>query len=91
MDILLFDLDGVLLNSAGYHRSLMETVRQISQALGFGDRGLTTDEIEAFEARDITAEWDSSAIVAALLLVEAWRTDPNCALPRRPPLEARPM
>ena len=91
MDILLFDLDGVLLNSAGYHRSLVETVRQVSRALGFGDRGLAADEIEAFEVRDITAEWDSSAIVTALLLVEAWRTDPERDLPRRPPLQALPM
>ncbi len=90
MDILLFDLDGVLLNSAGYHRSLVETVRQISQVLGFGDRELTADEIEAFESRDITAEWDSSAIVAALLLAEAWRTAPDRVLPHRPPLRVLP-
>ena len=89
MDILLFDLDGVLLNSAGYHRSLVETVRQVSLALGFGDRVLTAEEIEAFEARDITAEWDSSAILTGLLLVEAWRTDPELKLPRRPPLPLR--
>jgi len=91
MDILLFDLDGVLLNSAGYHRSLVETVRQVSRALGFADRGLAADEIESFEVRDITAEWDSSAIVTALLLVEAWRTDPQMELPRRPPLHALPI
>ena len=90
MHILLFDLDGVLLNSAGYHRSLLETVRQVSLALGYGDQSLTPQDIEAFELRDITAEWDSSAIVAALQLVEAWRTEPEITLPRRPPLQARP-
>jgi phosphoglycolate phosphatase-like HAD superfamily hydrolase len=90
MDILLFDLDGVLLNSAGYHRSLMETVRLVSLALGYGDQSLTAQDIEAFELRDITAEWDSSAILAALLLVEAWRTEPEITLPKRPPLQARP-
>jgi hypothetical protein len=84
------DLDGVLLNSAGYHRSLVETVRRVSHALGFGEATLSAEDIEAFELRDITAEWDSSAIVAALLLVGAWRTDPGARLPRRPPLEARP-
>jgi len=90
MDILLFDLDGVLLNSAGYHRSLLETVRQVSLALGYGDRSLTAQDIEAFELCDITAEWDSSAILAALMLVEAWRTEPEITLPRRPPFQARP-
>lgn len=86
MDIFLFDLDGVLLNSAGYHRSLIETVRQLSLCLGFGDRSLTQAEIDAFEARDITAEWDSSALCAALLLATAWETDGDLSLPRRLPL-----
>ncbi len=86
MEIFLFDLDGVLLNSAGYHRSLVETVRQLSLILGFGDRGLTQEEIDAFEARDITAEWDSSALCAALLLVTAWEANDDVSLPTRPPL-----
>ncbi|HMK09020.1 MAG TPA: hypothetical protein VK449_08340 [Anaerolineales bacterium] len=85
-DILLFDLDGVLLNSAGYHRSLIETVRQLSLTLGFGDRGLTQQEIDAFEASDITAEWDSSALCAALLLITAWEAHDEVALPHRLPL-----
>jgi len=86
MEIFLFDLDGVLLNSAGYHRSLVETVRQLSLTLGFGDRGLTQEEIDAFEARDITAEWDSSAVCAALLLLTAWEDGDDVSLPVRPPL-----
>src|SRR3990172_5479899 len=86
MEIFLFDLDGVLLNSAGYHRSLVETVRQLSLTLGFGDRGLTQEEIDAFEARDITAEWDSSALCAALLLVTAWEANDAVSPPPRPPL-----
>ena len=85
MEIFLFDLDGVLLNSAGYHRSLVETVRLLSLTLGFGDRGLTQEEIDAFEARDITAEWDSSALCAALLLVTAWEANDYVSLPTRPP------
>jgi phosphoglycolate phosphatase-like HAD superfamily hydrolase len=86
MQIFLFDLDGVLLNSAGYHRSLVETVRQLSLTLGFGDRGLTQSEIDAFESRDITAEWDSSALCAALLLITAWAAGDDVSLPLRPPL-----
>jgi phosphoglycolate phosphatase-like HAD superfamily hydrolase len=86
MEIFLFDLDGVLLNSAGYHRSLMETVRQLSLHLGFGDRALAQDEIDTFEAHDITAEWDSSVICAALLLITAWEAGDDVSLPLRPPL-----
>jgi phosphoglycolate phosphatase-like HAD superfamily hydrolase len=88
MDIFLFDLDGVLLNSAGYHRSLQETVRLLSLCLGFGDRALTQGEIDSFEANDITAEWDSSAICAALLLVTAWEAGDDPTLPVRPPFAA---
>lgn len=90
MEILLFDLDGVLLNSAGYHRSLQETVRHLARGLGFGDRTLSRDDIELLEALDITAEWDSSAICAALLLIAARRVDPAAGLPRRPPILERP-
>lgn len=86
MNLFLFDLDGVLLNSAGYHRSLVETVRHLSLCLGFGDRGLTQEEIDAFEARDITAEWDSSALCAALLLMTCWEAGDDVELPRRPSL-----
>ena len=86
MEIFLFDLDGVLLNSAGYHRSLVETVRQLSLTLGFGDRSLSQEEIDAFEARDITAEWDSSALCAALLMMTAWEANDDVSLPTRPPL-----
>ena len=86
MEIFLFDLDGVLLNSAGYHRSLVETVRQLSLTLGFGDRSLSQEEIDAFEARDITAEWDSSALCAALLMMTAWEANDDVSLPSRPPL-----
>lgn len=87
--LLLFDLDAVLINSAGYYRSLIETVRQVALALGFGDRSLTQEDIDAFEALDITAEWDSSALTAALLLVEAWKAEPAARLPQRPPLTPR--
>ena len=86
MDFFLFDLDAVLLDSAGYHRSLVETVRRLSLCLGFGDRSLTQAEIDAFEARDITAEWDSSALCAALLLVTAWNAGDRVTLPHRLPL-----
>lgn len=90
MDILLFDLDAVLLNSAGYHRSLVETVRRVALHLGFGEATLSQAEIDAFEARDITAEWDSSALCAALLLSAAWQENPEVRLPSRPPLETAP-
>jgi hypothetical protein len=89
MDVLLFDLDGVLLNSAGYHRSFQESVRHIARGLGYGDATLRRSDIERFEALDITAEWDSVALCAALMLLEARRRDSGLALPDRLPLPER--
>jgi len=37
MDILLFDMDGVLLKPLGYHRALKETVRLAGISSGYGE------------------------------------------------------
>jgi len=84
MNILLFDMDGVLLEPYGYHRALVETVNRIAQALGFGELHLTADQIAAFESAGVYSEWDSAAICAALLLQAAWQVDPRLRLPLTP-------
>jgi hypothetical protein len=81
MKIFLFDMDGVLLESIGYHRALQETVRFMAKALGFGDLALSADEIATFEAGGINNEWDEAAICTALLLEEVWKVDPKRVLP----------
>ncbi len=86
LDILLFDLDAVLLNSEGYYESLRRAVSLLAGALGFGPIRLSQEDIDVFESLDITAEWDSSALCAALLLARAWEADPSLRLPERPPL-----
>ena len=81
MKILLFDMDGVLLESRGYHLALQETVRRMALALGFADATLSPDDIAAFEAGGITSEWDEAAISTALLLETVWMDEPECSLP----------
>jgi len=81
MKILLFDMDGVLLESLGYHSALQETVRLMAKSLGFGDLTLSADDIAAFEAGGINKEWDEAAICTALLLEAAWKLDPKRTLP----------
>jgi hypothetical protein len=81
MKILLFDMDGVLLESRGYHLALQETVRRMALSLGFGEATLAPDDIAAFEAGGITCEWDEAAISTALMLENAWQDDPDL----RPP------
>ncbi len=89
MKILLFDMDGVLLEAHGYHRALQETVSRMASALDMPAVSLSQDTIAAFEAAGITSEWDTAAICSALLLQTVWEIEPERTLPEslsRPPL-----
>jgi hypothetical protein len=81
MKILLFDMDGVLLESVGYHLALQETVRYVANALGFEGLTLSHEDIATFESSGINKEWDEAAICTALLLEAAWTSDPKQGLP----------
>ncbi len=81
MKIFLFDMDGVLLESRGYHLALQETVRRMAVALGFTDGSLSADDIAAFEAGGITSEWDEAAISTAFMLESLWKEEPERGLP----------
>lgn len=78
--ILLFDMDGVLLEPGGYRQSMKASVRRISLALGMAAFDLSSDQIAHFEALTITNEWDTLAICTALMLLEVWRVDPGVQL-----------
>lgn len=91
MKILLFDMDGVLLTPYGYHRALQQAVALMAGALGFQGVELAQTDIDTFEAMDVTSEWDSSAICAALLLRQVWQIAPELAWPPQMPLPAVPQ
>lgn len=67
MNILIFDMDGVLLKPQGYHRALRETVRLAGISTGFGEVLLTDEQIARFEALGISSEWHSSALSMAVM------------------------
>ena len=81
---ILFDMDGVLLKPGGYHQALKATVSRIGEALGVPNADLTDDQIAHFEALSVTNEWDSAAISASLILLKAWRFDPDIRLGNQP-------
>jgi hypothetical protein len=81
MIILMLDMDGVLLESRGYHKALVETLRLVGQTLGFQNATLTPADIAAFEAAGITSEWESSAACVALMLLRLWQVDEEARLP----------
>ncbi|MDZ7844820.1 MAG: hypothetical protein U5K99_08480 [Anaerolineales bacterium] len=81
--ILLFDMDGVLLDPRGYHRALQETVRLTGLALGYQEPHLPRETIRAFEAAGITSEWDSGAVCLALMLTMGWKAGLPLEVPCR--------
>ncbi len=84
MQILIFDMDGVLLEPNGYHRALQETVRLTSLSLGFEAFTLLPEHIARFESTAISSEWHSSAFCMALMVIEllkqGLRFDPGMEL-----------
>jgi hypothetical protein len=73
--IVLFDVDGVLVENRAYRASIQQTSLYFGRRLGLGTRQPSNSEIDVFEAESITVEWDSCAIVAATLLLERLRAE----------------
>ena len=66
--IIIFDVDGVLIESHGYHQAFKDTVRVGAKKLGF-EVNLTDEDIAQFEGMGISSEWHSSAACMAVLLI----------------------
>lgn len=73
MDILIFDMDGVLLKAKGYHRALKETVRLAGISSGLGEVELADEQIAQFESLGISSEWHSSALCMAMMVLEKYQ------------------
>jgi len=67
MDILIFDMDGVLVQSRGYHLALQETVRMAGDYLDLEGIALSQEDIHKFESLGVSSEWHSSALCMAFL------------------------
>lgn len=70
MKLLIFDMDGVLIKSGGYHQALKDTVRVIGDEIGIKEAILTDEQIAKFEALGISSEWHSSAFCKAIMLLQ---------------------
>ncbi|GMR10813.1 MAG: hypothetical protein BMS9Abin28_1637 [Anaerolineae bacterium] len=90
MQILLFDLDGVLIEPRAYYLALQETVALIGRGLGYREAALSQEDIQVFESVGVSSEWDSAAICAALLLRRAWTVSHEYHLPTKLPLPRPP-
>jgi len=79
-NIILFDMDGVLLEHGGYHEALKASVQRIGMALGAPRAAISDQQIARFESLNVTNEWDSLAICTALILLQVWKVDPSIRL-----------
>jgi hypothetical protein len=70
-------VDGVLIRSGGYHRALVATVDRFAAQMGLPPVGLTRNEIATFESLGLSNEWDSAAMCAGSLLLDALATRPD--------------
>ncbi len=79
--ILLLDMDGVLLTSEGYYRSLQDVIKLIGQNLGISNPDLKRDVISKLEAFGLTHIWEHLAIFSSLLLIHVWSKIPDVRIP----------
>ncbi|HFC09259.1 MAG TPA: hypothetical protein ENJ54_05330 [Chloroflexi bacterium] len=93
MNVLLFDLDGVLVQPLGYRKAIEAVFRHCVRGWGWPDMPPPDEEVIAFyEAHSITSEWDMLPLMLAAVW-DAWAaaygTPPEGALdashPDQPP------
>lgn len=77
--ILLFDVDGVLIDNIAYRAGIQHTVNFFAQRLGLEAAPPTTADILVFEAESITVEWDTCGMVVAALLLARLRAEAKTA------------
>ncbi len=84
MNILLFDVDGVLVEDQGYRAGLVATINYYTRLMGQGDRAPDPAAIDVFHAHGYTNEWDSCPLAIGALIASALRAHPDLDLTRAP-------
>jgi hypothetical protein len=71
-NIILFDVDGVLVQPGGYREAVRATIDYFGKLLNLSNITPDEDALAIFEAQGITCEWDMVPITLALALEAAW-------------------
>lgn len=91
VNILLFDIDGVLVRPKGYRRAYRDTVNSFLKEFGLERLELTSNHFaESFEAVEIPAEWDMVPLTLAMIFDYLLSLDPSLTIPRTLK-DARPL
>jgi hypothetical protein len=77
MNILLFDVDGVLIEDGGYYAALIKTLDYFNRLLGAGPVVFGPPDREQFQSRGYVNEWDLCPLCAGILLLEALARQPD--------------
>lgn len=84
MNILLFDIDGVLVEDRGYRAGVVATVNHYSRLMEQGDRAPDPETIEVFHAHGYTNEWDICPMAIGVLITSALQVAPELDLTSAP-------
>jgi len=84
LNILLFDVDGVLVEDRGYRASIVATVNYYSRLMGQDECAPDPAAIEVFHAHGYTNEWDICPFAIGVLIVSRLRASPDTSIQSGP-------
>src|SRR5512139_2131625 len=84
MNILLFDVDGVLIEDGGYAAALVKTLAYFNHLMGAGPIVFSQSDRDQFQARGYVNEWDLCPLCAGILLIETLSRQPDRSLTPAP-------
>ncbi len=84
LNILLFDVDGVLIEDGGYYAALIKTLDYFNQLMGAGPIVFSLADRDQFQSRGYVNEWDLCPLCAGILLIETLTRHPNLHLKPAP-------
>ena len=77
MNILLFDVDGVLIEDGGYYAALIKTLDYFNHLMGAGPIVFGPADRDQFQSRGYVNEWDLCPLCAGILLIETLARQPD--------------
>jgi hypothetical protein len=84
VNILLFDVDGVLIEDGGYYAALIKTLDYFNRLLGAGPIVFGASDRDHFQSRGYVNEWDLCPLCAGILLLETLARQPDRLLAPAP-------
>ncbi len=84
MNILLFDVDGALIEDGGYYAALVKTLDYFNYLMGAGPIVFDSAARDQFHARGYVNEWDLCPLCAGILIIETLARHPDLQLQPAP-------